>query len=105
MIVLKYSQRLLVFVGLSSTRLHEPTNEFTKSVRAYATSAAVAVLAGLCGTTLWRSMGSEFLAQVPTLFPFLCGIQALAVFLSIGLEMRSVKLFQTKLQRIVDDGD
>lgn len=105
MIVLKYSQMLLVLVGLSSTRLHEPTNEFTKSGRTYATSAAVAVLTSLCGTTLWQSMGSEFISQVPTFFPFLCGIQSLAIFLSLGLEMQSVKLFQTQLQSIVDDGD
>lgn len=50
-------------------------------------------------------LGSEFLSRVHTFFPFLCGIQTLAIFLSIGYEMQSLKLFQIKLQRLVDDGE
>lgn len=96
----------MVFSGMSSPNLHEKINEFPRCVKTYIITIGAILLVTVCGNTIWQSLDfrTDLLLKLDTFFPFLCGIQCLGIFLTIGYEMNSVKSFQIQLQRFVDDG-
>lgn len=104
--VLRFNQYLLVFSGMSSPNLHNKINEFPRCSKTYIIAIGAMMLTVLCGNTIWQSLDfrADFLLKLDTFFPFLCGIQCMAIFLTIGYEMNTVKSFQIQLQRVADIG-
>lgn len=103
--ILKYNQRLMTLFGVYSYQLTEPSNEFYQSFGAH--------YVAFCNIM--------FLMVSPTIFSYLNishidlvlqnvslitgGIQAVGMFISVGINMKKVKMLHINLQRLVDEGN
>lgn len=102
--VLQYNQIIMTHVGIHSHRLTEPTNEFFKSFGTYHVLFCAIFLDVIStGAYIYRNL-SQFSKIFETYIVFIVAIQYAGMIISIGLNMKKVKLLQLELQEIVDQG-
>lgn len=103
--VFEYNQKWLIWLGLSSNRLHEPTNDFYKSINAYIMLITMTISMPICGTYgLYRSRG--YLEEMFQAFYIVsAGIQCVGSYMAVGNNMKLVKSLINDLQTISDNGN
>lgn len=101
--VLEYNEIYLIWIGLLSKNLKEPTNDFLKSICAYIW------LFGFTGLMLFCAGGYMYIYRdniTATLRAFLvlcAGLQGFGSYLSLGAKMKKIKRLHLDLQEIVDN--
>lgn len=101
--VLKHNQTLMSWLGIHSYHLTETTNEFFKSFGTYyILLSIVSIFIVSSGYTALFS--SEFQIVIQATLLVVAGSQSGGMFLSIGLQMKKIKILQLKLQGIIDGG-
>ncbi|XP_031637097.1 uncharacterized protein LOC116349691 [Contarinia nasturtii] len=101
--VLKHNQTLMAWLGIHSYRLTEPSNEFYKSFGTYYILISI-VSVFLISSTYTALFSTDFQTVIQAWLLVVAGIQSGGMFISIGLEMKTIKRLQIKLQEIVDKG-
>lgn len=100
----KYNQALMARLGIHSYNLTDPSNEFFKSFATFYhlfTAAMFFIISsGVFVYLHWPNLETV----LEPLLVVMCGIQYVGMFLSVGLNMRKVKLLHLTLQHIVDEG-
>lgn len=105
--VLKINQMYMARIGIYSYRLTEQTNEFYKSIAAYYICFFLIGLSISTCVFVFENL-SNFNEATVAILSAIGGLQAVGMFISIGLKMKKVKVLHLKLQEIVDkynDGD
>lgn len=102
--VLKNNQSYMSYLGIYSSRLTEPTNEFFKSIGCYFN--VIAMLTAFIGCTVFVSKyhSSDVKDALGSFKLCFSASQCLGAFLGIGLNMIKVKALHLELQQIVDEG-
>lgn len=102
--VLKYNQIFMAPIGLYSYRLMEPINEFYTSIAPYYIEFFVLIflISSAAGFTFRNVSQIDVALQNVSLF--IAGIQCAGMYISIGINMKKVKVLHLKLQGIVDTG-
>lgn len=101
--VLKHNQTLMAWLGIHSYRLTETSNDFFKSIATYyIIFTIVSIFIVSSGYTAIFS--SDFQTVIQATLLVVAGFQSGGMFLSIGLEMKKIKMLQIKLQEITDAG-
>lgn len=101
---LENNQFYMCLLGISSTRLTEPTNEFLQSINSYI------ILFGLAGLLFTCSIVStiihidNIILALRTLVLIIGATQCIGSFVCIGLKMKEVKQIFLKVQHHVDNG-
>lgn len=102
--VLQYNQMIMAYVGIHSHRLTEPTNEFFYSIGTYYVLFC-AIFLDIISIGMYILSNLSHLHKILQAFVvFVGGFQHAGMILSIGLNMKKVKLLQLDLQEIVDQG-
>ena len=100
----KYNQAFMARMGIHSYNLTDPTNEFFKSFETYyhlfVVIAFFIIASSVYVYVNWPNL--EVILE-PTLV-VMSGILYGGTYLSVGLNMRKVKLLHLTLQQIVDEG-
>lgn len=102
--VLKSSVNYLTALGICSQRLTEPTNEFLKSFPAYIS--LLAYLGPIIPASIvfiFRNY-HDFQASVKSVLVLSGGFAALGTFVSMGINMRTVKRLCNEFQALTDRG-
>lgn len=102
--VLKHNQSLMAWLGIHSYRLTEPSNEFYKSFGTYYILISI-VSVFLISSAYTALFSSDFQTVIQAWLLVVAGIQSGGMFISIGLEMKTIKRLQLKFQEIVDKGE
>lgn len=105
MIVLKYNQILLTWIGISSNRLNEPTNEFLKTINCYVMLFGLTGSMIVCGAFAMYNSQDNIPEMLQAFYIVSAGIQCVGSYVSIGINMKMVKSLQNDLQRITDNGN
>lgn len=101
--VLKYSEIYLTFLGICSNRLNENTNEFLKTFNSYFFLVGfIGPLYGCSAAYIYENF-SDLTTVTNALIVLSAGVASVGSFVSVGLNMKNVKLLHNKLQKIVDD--
>lgn len=99
---MEYNQISMSWVGIHSTKLSEPTNEFFKSFGTYYVLFSVISFTILSSAVFVYKYSSDFkLISEPCLI-VIAGLQCVGMFCSIGLNMKKIKILHILLQKIVD---
>lgn len=100
--VMAYNQLAMSWVGIHSQNLHEPTNEFFKSIGAYyVLFCAMSFTIISSAVFVYRHASNFELISEPCLI-VIAGIQNVGMFTSIGFNVKQIKILHIKLQKIVD---
>lgn len=102
--VLKFSEYYLTFLGICSHKLDVPTNEFLKSINAYIF--LIGFFGPLCGFSaayIYQNL-SDLETSTNALLVLSAGMAASGAYISIGVNMKTVKRMHNELQKIVDNG-
>lgn len=100
--VLAHNQALMIRLGLSSSNLTEPSNEFFKSFVPYFNLTFLSINLILCGCIMFRYFPDLDLILEPLLI-IIAGVQSGGMFLSIGLNMKNVKALYLAIEKVVHD--
>lgn len=103
--VLLYNKTLMSYIGINSERLTEPSNEFFRSVGTYYVLFCALFLDVISIGLYILENVSQFSQIFQTFIVFIGGIQHGGMILSIGLNLKKVKLLHLTLQGIVDEGN
>lgn len=101
--VLQISETLLTFLGICSHQLHKPTNEFLKTINAYV--CLVGFFGPLCGFSaafIYKNL-SDLKTSANALIVLSAGIATAASYITIGVNMKTVKQLHNELQNVVDN--
>lgn len=102
--ILALNQKIMVWMGIHSYRLTEPTNEFFYSfISYYNLLAAYGFLFASSAVVVYENWPNLDIILQPFSI-VMAGYQVGGMFLSTGLKMKTVKLLQLKLQQTVDEG-
>lgn len=102
--VLKYNQDFMARFGIHSHRLTEPVNEFFRSFASYFMLFHIGIFCiGASCAFVYKNINDLGLAFA-TCLVVVAGFQAGGMFLSVGLNMTTVKTLHLKLQNIVSEG-
>lgn len=102
--VLELSFRYLNFLGICSDRLTEPTSEFMKLPQAYF------FLIGYLGPLLTSSSlflvnnFTDFASSTNALIVLSAGVASFGAFVTMGMNMKTVKMLYIEYQNLVDKG-
>lgn len=102
--VLKYSENYLVFLGICSHQLNKPTNEFLKTVNTFVFLIGLLGLLSGCSAAYIYQNFSDLVTSINALFILSSGIACAGSYISIGINMKTVKRLHNELQRIVNEG-
>lgn len=94
--VLKQIQKFLVPLGIYSNRPTEPTNEFFKSIGPYYTQFFVIICLTLSPALFAYKNSSQIALVVQTTSLFVAGSQCAGMFISLGLNMKKIKILHLK---------
>lgn len=103
--VLEHNQKFLSWIGIDLHDLNEPKNTFFYSITAYYFLFTIITLT-IMGSALyvfeyWPQF--DIISQ-PIMFVF-GGSSSIGLILSVGINMKSVKVLHLKLQTIVDESN
>lgn len=101
--VLKNNQTLMAWLGINSHRLTEATNEFFKSIGTYYILLTVFFIF-IISSAYTQAVSSQFTTVIQAWLLIVAGLQSGGMFISIGLQMKNIKILHLKLQEIVDEG-
>lgn len=99
--ILKNNQTLMSWLGISSHRLTEPTNEFFKSIGTYYILLAVFFIF-IISSAYTQAVSSNFTTVIQAWLLIVAGLQSGGMFISVGLQMKNIKILHLKLQGIVN---
>lgn len=102
--VLKHNQTLMAWLGIHSYRLTETNNEFFKSFGTYYILFSI-VSVFMISSAYTALFSFEFQTVIQAWLLVVAGLQSGGMFLSIGLQMKKIKMLQSKLQEIVNKGN
>lgn len=102
--VLDLSKVLKTRFGIYAYRLTDPNNDFFKSYATYHVLFFLVPIFVISGSLFAYKNLDQVILALKTVFMVMVGFQAAALFLSVGLNMRSVKNLHQTLQEIVDEG-
>lgn len=100
--VFAYNQAIMTRLGIYSHRLSEPTDIFFKSFVPYFNLSFLGINIIFCGVLIFRGWPNLDLILEPLLI-IIAAVQSGGMFLSVGLNVESVKLLHLSLQKVVDD--
>lgn len=101
--VLEYNQISMRWAGIHSKDLHKPTNEFFKSFATYyILFSVISFTIGSSAVYIYKNSTHFEMVSEPILI-VIAGLQAGGMFLSVGLNMKKIKILHIKLQEIVDE--
>lgn len=101
--VMAYNQISMSWVGIHSLHLHEPQNEFFKSIGTYYILFSAISITILSSAVFVYKNASDFeLVSEPCLI-VIAGVQLVGMFISYGLNMKQIKRLHIKLQKIIDE--
>lgn len=103
--VLKYNQNVMAPLGIYSHRLTETTNEFYSSIAPYHFICFDVVFLTLSSAVFAIQNVSAITLALQNLTLIIGGMQCAGMFISIGINMKKVKVLHLKLQAIVDAGE
>lgn len=102
--VLKFNQNFMARIGINSHHLTESKNEFFRSFAAYFILFNLIVLCIISSSVFaYQNLNHLELALLTTLV-IVAGFQSSGMFLSVGLNMTTVKTLHLQLQNIVNNG-
>lgn len=105
-IALKRNRKLMKFAGLLSDRLNEPTNDFLKSINTYYFLTIITGYFISAGIVTRRFKTAAQFEDMMDLFYGVVGIfQSIALYVTIGIEMRKIKTMVLTLQEVIDEGN
>ena len=100
----KYNQAFMARLGIHSYNLNDPANEFFKSIATfYNLITATVFFVTSSAAFVYLNWPNLEIVLEPFLI-VLAGVQYGGMFLSVGLNMKKVKLLHITLQKIVDEG-
>lgn len=102
--VLGYNQAFMSRLGIHSQNLIEPSNEFFKSPVSYVILFVILVFVIISSAMYMFKNFTDFELAIQAFVVVIAGIQTGGMFISIGLKMKTVKMFHIKLQEFVDKG-
>lgn len=103
-VVLQRNQNLMARFGIHSHSLDSQTNEFFRSVPAFLiTSVTVVFTIISCIVFIFKNI-DNFESIFNAAMCVLAGTEVTCMFVSIGLNMKSIKTLHIKLQEIIDTG-
>lgn len=102
--VFKYNQMWLTWLGLSSKRLHQPTNDFLKSINSYVMIVSMIISMPICGSYALYLSRDDFQRMFQAFYIVSAGIQCVGSYVSIGNNMELVKSLMNEVQQISDSG-
>lgn len=101
--VLEYNQISMRWAGIHSKDLYKPTNEFFKSFATYyILFSVISFTIGSSAVFVYKYSSNFEVVSEPSLI-VIAGSQAAGMFLSVGLNMKKIKILHIKLQEIVDE--
>lgn len=100
--VLERNQAFMARLGIYSYRLTEPTIEFFNSIGTYYIFISLSVPILLFMLVLYHTEYTELDIILDAVFVIIALSQCLGAFISIGVNMKKVKVLHLKLQSIVD---
>lgn len=101
--VLVFSQKYMTLCGISSHKLHDPTNEFYRSIVAYSIIFGLFALVAAAAVYIFNHFTDLDTTTNSYIVLSACGATA-ASFIAVGINIKSVKLFYIELQRLIDGG-
>lgn len=102
--VLKQIQKFLVPLGVYSNRPAEPTNDFFISIGPYYTQFFVIICLTLSPALFAYKNSSQIALVLQTTSLIVGGSQSAGMFISLGLNVKKMKILHLKLQEICDNG-
>lgn len=102
--VLEDIRAYMVRIGLHSYNLTEPKNEFFRSFVAYYILLTSIFLLSVSSIVYMYNNFSSFDIISEPFMVILAGILVFSMFLSVGLNMKSIKTLQIELEAIVEGG-
>lgn len=102
--VLKYNQILMGWLGIHSKHLDRPTNEFYTSLITYYVLFNVIAFTILSSVAYMYLNIEHFEKISESGLGVIAGVQVAGMFISIGVNLKKVKLLHLTLQEIVDKG-
>lgn len=103
--VFKYNQWWLTWLGISSKRLNEPTNDFFTTINSYVMIISMTVSMPICGAYALYLSRDDLQRFFQAFYIVSAGIQCVGAYLSIGNNMILVKSVMNEVQRISDSGE
>lgn len=101
--VLKFSQKYMAFLGISSLQLHEPTNEFLYSPGAYIILFGLLQLVAAAFVYIINHITDLDTTTNSYIVISACAATA-ASFASMGASMKTTKSFHIELQKMINKG-
>lgn len=102
--VLECNHKFMVWLGIHSYRLTEPTNEFLHAISSYCVFFSVFMFTIISSAVFaYKNFSLQFDAALEAVFIVIAGLQASGMFISVGVEMKAVKTLHLKLQEIVHE--
>lgn len=102
--ILEFNQNFMARIGINSHDLTESKNEFYRSIAAYFILFNLIVLCVISTSVFaYQNLDNLELALLTALV-IVAGCQSSGMFLSVGLNMTTVKKLQLQLQDIVNNG-
>lgn len=102
--VLKFSENYLTFLGICSNQLNQPTNEFLKTANSYVILIGFLMLNTFSAAYIYQNY-SDMETSINALFALSAGIANAGSYISIGINMKTLKRLHNELQKIVDNGN
>lgn len=102
--VLKYNRKVMTPLGIYSHRLTEPTNEFYSSIVPYYFICFDVIFLTISSAVFSVQNISAIRLALQNVTLIVAGMQCAGMFISIGINMKKVKLLHLKLQGIVNAG-
>lgn len=102
--VLEYNQISMGWLGIHSKHLDRPTNEFYTSFTAYYVLFNVVAFTIISSVVYMYLNIEHFEIISESGLVAIAGVQVAGMFLTIGINLKKVKLLHITLQEIVDKG-
>lgn len=102
--VMSHNQRFMNWMGIHSYRLTEPTNEFFNSWVSYYVLCSLTTCVVSTSAYAYK-ISSQIGATIDLCYLIIAASQGCGMYVSIGFNMKKVKILHIELQSIVDEGD
>lgn len=103
--VLKFNQNLMARIGINSHHLTGSKNEFLRSFAVYYILFNLIALCIISSTVFAYQNSDHIEVALLTILVIVAGFQSSGMFLSVGLNIQTVKTLHLRLQEIVNDGE
>lgn len=101
--VMELNQISMSWIGIHSMHLDEPSNEFFKSISAYCILFCTVFFFIGSSAAFVYEFSSDFVLVSEPLLIVIAGLQCFGMFVSVGFNMKTIKLLHIKLQEIIDE--